>query len=298
MDNLATEAKTDVDDGTTPLLVGIGDENLSEVEIRKVKRQIKKDIDSKKDKMLNSLQNYSNEITNTELNYINLIDKINYVSNGNDGFIKKNNSTIIYNLSGTTEVTQPTLTGVNNTLQELIEDSLLIKNDLNDVNLKLIEFSLIPTGNYDYSENYTQDMYFSSPQPPNKVVYFMLFGKEIIDDPNKFAENLILNAMPDISDESKTNWMTWLMTTLTGANGLVDIYKSSKTTVDKKISDYKTTFYNPLFNTYKTSLKGKERKMWYESQLTPTEITIQNLKIIYSNKSSKWDKFNLQKSFK
>ena len=27
--------------------------------------------------MLNSLQNYSNEITNTELNYINLIDKIN-----------------------------------------------------------------------------------------------------------------------------------------------------------------------------------------------------------------------------
>jgi hypothetical protein len=88
------------------------------------------------------------------------------------------------------------------------------------------------------------------------------------------------------------------MTTLTGANGLVDIYKSSKTTVDKKISDYKTTFYNPLFNTYKTSLKGKERKMWYESQLTPTEITIQNLKIIYSNKSSKWDKFNLQKSFK
>jgi hypothetical protein len=298
MDNLATEAKTDVDDGTTPLLVGIGDENLSEVEIRKVKRQIKKDIDSKKDKMLNSLQNYSNEITNTELNYINLIDKINYVSNGNDGFIKKNNSTIIYNLSGTTEVTQPTLTGVNNTLQELIEDSLLIKNDLNDVNLKLIEFSLIPTGNYDYSENYTQDMYFSSPQPPNKVVYFMLFGKEIIDDPNKFAENLILNAIPDISDESKTNWMTWLMTTLTGANGLVDIYKSSKTTVDKKISDYKTTFYNPLFNTYKTSLKGKERKMWYESQLTPTEITIQNLKIIYSNKSSKWDKFNLQKSFK
>ena len=82
----------------------------------------------------------------------------------------------------------------------------------------------------------------------------MLFGKEIIDDPNKFAENLILNAMPDISDESKTNWMTWLMTTLTGANGLVDIYKSSKTTVDKKISDYKTTFYNPLFNRTFTAL--------------------------------------------
>ena len=298
MDDLATKAKLDVDNGITPLLVSIGDENFSEQEIRKVKRQIKKDIDSKKDKMLNSLQSYSNEITNTELNYISVIDKINYVSSGNDGFIKKNNSTIIYNLSGTTEVTQPVATGVNDTLQELVQDSLLIKNDLNTTYQKLQEFSLIPTGDFDYSENYTQDMYFSTPQTPNKVKYFMLFGKEIIDNPNKFAEDLITSAIPDISNESKNSWMTWFNATLNGPNGLVDIYKSSKTTVDKKISDYKSTFFTPTFNTYKTSFKTKERIMWYESQVPVVELASDNLKIIYSNKSASWDKFNLQKSFK
>ena len=126
----------------------------------------------------------------------------------------------------------------------------------------------------------------------------MLFGKEIIDNPNKFAEDLITNAIPDISNESKTSWMTWFNTILTGPNGLVDIYKSSKTTVDKKISDYKSTFFTPTFNTYKTSFKTKERIMWYESQVPVVGLASDNLKIIYSNKSASWDKFNLQKSFK
>ena len=81
------------------LLVNLQYENLIDIQIRKFKRQIKSDIDKRKDEMLQSLKVYSNEITSTELPYINLIDRINYVSNGNDGFVKKNNSTIIYNLS-------------------------------------------------------------------------------------------------------------------------------------------------------------------------------------------------------
>ena len=249
--------------------------------------------------MLQSLKVYSNEITSTELPYINLIDRINYVSNGNDGFVKKNNSTIIYNLSGTTEVTQPTLTGVNNTLQELVQDSLLIKTDLNIFYQKLQDFKLIPTGEFDYSSNFTQDMYFSSPQTPNVVRYYMLFGKQILDDPNKFKDDLIQASIPNANSEDTQNWNEFLDVKINHPQfGLYVIFTPSKTQMNKNIADFKSTYYNPTFNTYNPYNKSKVRLMWYQSQVVSQEPQNENLKIIYSNKNASWDKFNLQKSFK
>ena len=299
IEELATQAKEDVDNNICPLLVGLQNENLIDIQIRKFKRQIKSDIDKRKDEMLQSLKVYSNEITSTELPYINLIDRINYVSNGNDGFVKKNNSTIIYNLSGTTEVTQPTLTGVNNTLQELVQDSLLIKTDLNIFYQKLQDFKLIPTGDFDYSSNFTQDMYFSSPQTPNVVRYYMLFGKQILDDPNKFKDDLIQASIPNANSEDTQNWNEFLDVKINHPQfGLYAIFTPSKTQMNKNIADFKSTYYNPTFNTYNPYNKSKVRLMWYQSQVVSQEPQNENLKIIYSNKNASWDKFNLQKSFK
>jgi len=299
IEELANKAKQDVDNGICPILSNVTNENLTDVQIRKFKRQVKLDIDKRKDEMLQTLTVDSNEITSTEIPYINLIDKINYVSNSNDGFVKKNNSTIIYNLSGTTEVTQPTLPNVNNTLQELVQDSLIIKNDLNTFYQKLQDFKLIPTGDFDYSSNFTQDMYFSTPQTPNVVAYFMLFGKQILDDPNKFKDNLIQSAIPNANSEDTQKWNEFLDVKINHPqNGLYVIYNSSKTQMDKNIADFKSTYYNPTFNTYNPYNKSKVRKMWYQSQVVSQEPQNSNLKIIYSSKSASWDKFNLQKSFK
>ena len=299
VEDLANLAKEDVDNNICPILIDTDNENLVDVQIRKFKKQIKSDIDKRKDEMIQSLKVFSNEITSTELPYINLIDRINYVSNGNDGFVKKNNSTIIYNLSGTTDVTPPTLAGVSNTLQELVQDSLLIRNELNIFYQKLIDFKLIPTVDFDYTPNYTQDMYFSSPQTPNVVRFFMLFGKQILDDPNKFKDELIQKAIPNANSEDTQKWNEFLDIRINQPqSGLYAIYSPSKSQMQKNIEDFKSTYYNPTFNTYNPYNKSKPRIMWYQSQVVSQEPENQNLKNLYSNKNDGGNKFNLQKSFK
>ena len=80
--------------------------------------------------------------------------------------------------------------------------------------------------------------------------------------------------------------------------GLYAIFTPSKTQMNKNIADFKSTYYNPTFNTYNPYNKSKVRLMWYQSQVVSQEPQNENLKIIYSNKNASWDKFNLQKSFK
>jgi hypothetical protein len=93
-------------------------------------------------------------------------------------FIKKNNSVVVYNLSGTTQVTQPTLSGVNNTLQELVEHSYLVTNNINDFHQKLQDFSLIPTGDDVYRDDFTQNTYLSNQNfLPQETVFFIYLVK-------------------------------------------------------------------------------------------------------------------------
>lgn len=300
IENIANKAKEDVDNGDVcPLLSGLFNENLSNAQVRKVKKELKNQIDIKKQQMLNDLENYANEINNIQYPLISSVDKISYISDAHDGFIKKNNSVVVYNLSGTTQVTPPTLSGVNNTLQELVEDSYLVKNNINDFYQKLQDFSLIPTGDDVYSDNFTQNTYISNQNfLPQETVFFILFGKDIIDDPNKFAIDLIDKAIPNLNQGDEITWLQFLDKNLNEPNtGLRDSYIASKTIVDKKIADFRTTYFNSTFTNYKPYNLEKERIMWYESQSTPQAPYTDNLSAIYSSTNATWDKFNLQKSF-
>jgi hypothetical protein len=300
IENIANKAKEDVDNGDIcPLLSGLFNKNLSNAQVRKVKKELKNQIDIKKEQMLNDLENYANEINNIQYPLISSVDKISYVSDAHDGFIKKNNSVVVYNLSGTTQVTQPTLSGVNNTLQELVEDSYLVKNNINDFYQKLQDFSLIPTGDDVYRDDFTQNTYLSNQNfLPQETVFFILFGKDIIDDSDKFAIDLIDKAIPNLNQDDETAWLQFLDENLNEPNtGLRDSYKASKTVVDKKISEFRTNYFNSTFTNYKPYNLDKERIMWYESQLTAQFPYTDNLSAIYSSSNATWDKFNLQKSF-
>ena len=297
IENLTTQTKNDVDTGLCPLLAGLNNEPFIDVQIRKIKRQIKIEIDNRAQVMGYELQGYSDQISTNELTLVSLIDKINYVSNSHDGFIKKNNSVVVYNVSGTTEVTQPTTAA--DTLQELIQESYLIKDDLNTYNQKLIDFGLIPTGVYDYSDNFTQDMYLpNNNTTQNETRFFMMFGKPICDDPDKFADNIINEALPNANSEDKGKWKTFFDNKLKSPEtGLQSIYLTSKTIVDKNIEDFKTQYFNSTFTNYKPYNLDKQRLMWYESQVPATSPYDRDLTNIYSSRNSSGDKFNLKKKF-
>jgi hypothetical protein len=300
MDSIANKAKEDVDADNCPLLNGIPDENLKDSDIRKVKKELKKQIDDAKNKMLNDLQNYVNELNNIQYPLINSIDKMSYVSDAHDGYIKKKNTVVVYNISGTTNTTPPLIAGVTNTLQELVEDSYLVQEDINNFYDKLKEFNMIPTGDSEYSNNFTQNTFISNKNMlPNETVFFILFGKKIIDEPEQFAIDLIDKANPNMNQDEEIAWLQFLDKNLNTANtGLSNSYKSSKNTTDAKIKEFKTEYFNRVFTIYKPYNLDKERKMWYESQVPAQTPYNDNLSELYSSKSAGWDRFNLQKSFK
>lgn len=300
IENIANKAKDDVDnEDVCPLLSGLFNQNFPNTQIRKIKKELKNKIEERKTKMLNDLESYVNELNNIQYPLISSIDKINYVSNAHDGFVKKNNSVVVYNLSGTTEVTPPTLSGVNNTLQELVEDSYLVKNNLNEFYQKLKDFGLIPTGDDEYRNDFTQNTYLSNQNYlPQETVFFILFGKEVLGDYSKFTLNIVDDALPNLDFMERATWSDFLNKNLTEPNtGLIDSYKASRTIVDKKISDFKTNYFNSTFTNYRPYNLDKERLMWYESQNPSQAPYTDDLSSIYSLTNKVWDKFNLQKSF-
>jgi hypothetical protein len=158
---------------------------------------------------------------------------------------------------------------------------------------------LIPTGDDVYRDDFTQNTYLSNQNfLPQETVFFILFGKDIIDDSDKFAIDLIDKAIPNLNQDDETAWLQFLDENLNEPNtGLRDSYKASKTVVDKKISEFRTNYFNSTFTNYKPYNLDKERIMWYESQLTAQFPYTDNLSAIYSSSNATWDKFNLQKSF-
>ena len=297
VENLVKLANEDVDNNTCPLLDGLELEDLANPQKRKIKKHIQTLIDNKSALLIGELNNYSTQISNEELKLINIIDKINYVGNAHDGYITNKGKVIVYNISGTTQITPPNKATVTNTLQELLADSEEIKNDIGRFYNELTN-NIIPSGNTEYNDSFTFDSYFNDSNTngvPSYNRFFMLFGKEIIDNPTKFVQECVDNGLPNANDEDKKKWVDFLSKNVN--EELVKNYNNSKTETDKHFKKFKDDYFNNIFNTYKTTLSSKKRIMTYEIILTSTAPYDAELKDIYSDSNSSGDKFNLKKTF-
>ena len=297
VENLVKLANEDVDDNICPLLDGLELEDLANPQKRKIKKYIQTLIDNKSALLIGELNNYSTQISNEELKLINIIDKINYVSNAHDGYITNKGKVIVYNISGTTQITQPNKDTVTNTLQELLADSEEIKNDIGKFYNELTN-NIIPSGNTEYNDSFTFDSYFNDNNTngvPEYNRFFMLFGKEIIDNPTKFVQECVDNGLPNANDDDKKKWVDFLSKNVN--EELVKNYKNSKTETDKHFKKFKDDYFKNNFNTYKTTFASKKRIMTYVIILTSTSPYDTQLKDIYSDSNSSGDKFNLKKTF-
>jgi hypothetical protein len=297
VENLVKLANEDVDNDICPLLDGLELEDLANPQERKIKKYIQTLIDNKSAPLIGELNNYSTQISNEELKLINIIDKINYVCNAHDGYITNKGNVIVYNISGTTQITPPNKPTVTNTLQELLADSEEIKNDIGKFYGELTN-NIIPSGNTEYNDSFTFDSYFNDSNTngvPSYNRFFMLFGKEIIDDPTKFVQGCVDNGLPNANDEDKKKWFDFLSKNVN--EELVKNYKNSKTETDKHFKKFKDDYFKNNFNTYKTTFTSKKRIMTYEIILTSTAPYDEDLKKIYSDSNSSGDKFNLKKTF-
>jgi outer membrane protein OmpA-like peptidoglycan-associated protein len=309
VENLITKAKEDVDNDLCPAIDGLTNQNFTDQDIRKIKNQIKSLIDAKKDTMIGSLENYSTQIGNEELKLINVIDKVNYVNNAHDGYINNKGNVIVYNISGTTQVTPPVEASVTNTLLEINADTNIIKNNLNNFYNQLNNGIIIPSGDTEYNDNFVFSCLLGNNIiTENENRFFMLFGVDVLADPVKFASSIVSpvqNTANDIAWNSFVlNNLGWkLIVSLTQyvsepiPNGLYSNYEVSKKTVDDSFKKFRDDYFNNTFNTFKPYNESKTRILSYEIILTSTSPYDTELKDIYSDSNSAGDKFNLKKTF-
>lgn len=307
VDDLIRRAKQDVDDLLTPPLAQLDEKNFNANQKRKVKRKLKSMIEEKKDPYISFLDSAQTNIIQEELKYIALSDQLNFVINKRDGYETKRGSSIIYDLSGKTD-------GSINTYDELKSDFFKVGNDLNRFVQKLDEYGIVPTGDtLTYKDDFKMQLYLKEDLeeevPPSTNVFFMLFGTQIILNPDTFVDALASAA----TDGNKNSpdyklWESFIYNNL-GFNkisvgyvpkpksGLVNDFKRSKNRLDKNFEDFKNDYLNDLLpnDIYNPFSKDKTRILDYSKQLTTNQTDSDNLKNLWSTVDSNTNKYNLKK---
>ena len=238
-----------------------------------------------------------------------MIDTINYVVDGTDGYINKMGGVVVYGITGTSKVNASSV-GVSNTFDELKQDFTKINTDLTELNSKLEEDILLtsPVGKYNEKFSYDIGLQIKSLIGTENVC-FMVFGKSILEDPLKFITTVIepvKNTPTDIDWQSfiakNVGWNFSLdLTTGVFKNeplsvGLYADYKKAKEDTDVYFLTFKDNFYRNKYTNYLPYNLEKQREFTYSKILTPTDAQQTNLKDIYSAKNSTGDKFNLKKT--
>ena len=297
VNNLKTKAKEDVDNNDCPILALVDNSNFSDIQIRKVKRRIQDLIDAKAGQILGVLEVNNSTITAKELEWIGIVDKLNYIMNGNDGYITKQGNAYVYNISGTTQITAPYPQGVTNTLQELTQESYLVKNDINDFIQQLSTFNVIPSGSYEYNDSFSFDTYIPN-YTPAKNRFFILFGTDILKKPQDFINSIINVAIPNAGQADKDAWDTYFTNIITTPQtGLGADYLTSKNTQDANLKKFRDDYYSNKYTNYRPYDVSKERLCALVTKLPPLAPSDSNMKDLYSQVNSGGNKFNLKKSF-
>ncbi len=246
----------------------------------------------------------------SQLNFIKYSDQINYVLSQVDGYKNKSGGVTIYNISGTTGVSPQSNPVPADTYIELQNDFLIIKDDLNSLNSELGKYQLIPSGTTEYNESFDFDLFLSASSDKNNV-FFMIFGKEMLEDRGtvKLVDELLAALPNDVI--SKNNWILFLYEnlgfdatmTFNGeptaeiSGGLYQQFKSSKDKLEQNLKNFKDNFYNIKFpnGTYLPFSKSKNRVFDLSVQLPVVPPADQNLLALWSTVDSTGEDFNLKK---
>ena len=313
IDTIISQAKDDVDKEVSPLLSKISIASFDNSETRKIKRRIKELIDGKSSGLKLTLSSAQANIIKNEVSLIKITDKLNYVSDKVDGYINNRGGVVIFDLSGVT-------TGTTNTFDELVTDFLKVGTDLNTYNQKLDEFKIVPTGtSYTYNDELNFEMYLDEVGGYKSVskqrnVFFMVFGKEILDDYVKFIDSIVsvipLSSTPP-AEEARDKWKQVLLSNLgfvydynvneitKRPTGLYQDFENSKTKTDSLFNKFRYDFLDtfiPASRYLPTGFETKDRIMDYKKQNPVIPPYDENLKDLSSKNDVDWEYFNLKKT--
>jgi hypothetical protein len=301
IDSLFSKIKDDIDDETTPILNSLAlQDQFTNIQKNKIKRKLKKIADQRKQAYVTDIDNSNNTIVQNELSLINLVDKLNFASDGKDGYINSKGNTVVYTTVGTTPV-DVSNTAYPNTLSELRGDLLIVGNDLKDFISKLESLEIITTtAGKQYQDNFNFDLEIGT-QFDRKIRFNMVFGYDVVNNINSFLDDIV-----DVinNNQDKIAWKNYLASNLswnpttnqsTDDEGIYNVYKKQKQIVDKRFSDFSNTVLNKFTPTYRPYNESKTRILDFTKQIPVNGTDSQNLRNLTENSTN--TKYNLKKKF-
>ena len=146
-DEIFGQLELNVKNGSEGFIQFISDpsKNFSNRLINQVKENYSNYVKNKRGSFQNAVTNITNGMVSVQQKYMGYLGQVNTITysavtnSGTDGYQQKNGTVISYNIYPTTEIDSSS-TGANNTLTELENDVIKIKNSISEFN-KIIETS-------------------------------------------------------------------------------------------------------------------------------------------------------------
>jgi hypothetical protein len=301
LQDLQTLAISDVENDNCPLLKGMNLEDFTNLNKLSIKSQLKRDIKERINYYKFTLLESNSRLQQKELEFVKIVDQINFIYSGKDGYKRENGDITIFDISGGT----PSVNTFPDAYTELkgSVDDLYLDMDQFNTNLKIK--NIIPQNTLKFNDNFTFETYILEGQqqlnvgPENR--FFILFGGTILSSPleyvNKFLQDSIDNAgaLDRIKDSKKEAWKTFL---LNNANSLETKYKKSKEKTDKFFTEFEETdLYKEIIKDTYLKPFDISRVLEFFKQNPTNDTDAENWRKITSDQSVGGNEFNLKKKF-
>lgn len=255
-------------------------------------------MEEKKNEYVLNMETNLQRLSSDETTLIFDIDKLNYVvtesagsNTGSDGYQTKQGSTVIFSISGTSDVDVSSPGTPLDTLEELSNDFSVIGSDMRELYTKLESYYLITTFSNEWNDNFTYSVYPDNTtlkkksalvrsskekriNSPAEVSLFTLLGKDIKDDKKKVFNKLI-NGMTFKNNRQKERFSKELNEIL---DELQLYYEVAYVESVKAFDSFKNEYFDKKFSQYLPYNQDKSRNFTFskieDSTLSNDLITL------------------------
>jgi hypothetical protein len=270
IDVIFTTLKNDINNKSFSLFNGVSEEKNKNTLLKNLINIVTR----KESIFYDGLETITKQLSQAQLDYVRLIDKINFVSGNVDGIKNKNGEIKLYT----------TLSA--NTINQLLIDGETITESSTNMISDLVEHKII----YNYT-NYSFDkidLFGQFSNSPSNKRFYIIFGDELVD-PSKY-KSLENEITKDIKGhDSKT-----ILRNFNSIFNVKDIINFINKESLKKFREFKKE--NPKFSTLLPNdwnkLRKSDRPNSLQLQVPINDTTKTQFEELYSGVNSQGDKFN------
>lgn len=307
VESLFTKVNSEIDDGTSPFIF-VNIDKYGDTIIKSFKKSLKKVILTEQNRFLSELPEVIQTMSNEQVKLVSVIDRLNFVltesdgtSTGSDGYITKPGNSVIYSITGTTEVDPASSGNPTDTLQELKNDYKIISDDLDEFNDKMIQYGLVTFQGNEYNLDYT----YSCVPPAEKyqkfdfqnqtyIPTYTALGRYIMDKPEEFANQVVLGMV----FQDKTIAPKFEKEFTKQIQFLSGVFKRVQSASEDSFKEFRDKYFNNTFDVWNPYGNLDKTRKFNFSKITDQQLSTELLNIYSDLNTGDNTTYNGKKTFK